>query len=223
MLVQLLLLALPWIMRRPLLERIFGYEIHPSARIGFSIIAPYVRLELAEDARIGHLNLARGMEAISLGRGAIIGRLNWIYAIPAHFGELAHEPDRISELVVGEEAGIASRHIVDCSSSVRIGKFALIAGHRTQILTHAVDMRKGRLGTRSINVGAYALVGSGSVLLGGARLPDFSALGAGSTLRDEFSQTHTIYSGVPAIPSGRVDESNAWFHRNAGPLSPASA
>jgi acetyltransferase-like isoleucine patch superfamily enzyme len=222
-LIQLLLLALPWIVRRPLLEWIFGYEIHPSARIGFSIIAPYARLELAEGARIGHLNVARGMDTISLGKGAIIGRLNWIYAIPGHFDELAHETDRVSELVLGEEAAIASRHIVDCSCSVNIREFATIGGHRSQILTHAADLRESRVVTLPIEVGAYSLVGSGAILLGGSRLPAFSALGAGSTLRDDFSQTHTIYSGVPAVPSARIDESNAWFHRKTGPLSPASA
>jgi acetyltransferase-like isoleucine patch superfamily enzyme len=217
------MLVLPWFVRRPLLGWLFGYEIHPSARIGISIIAPYARLELAEGARIGHLNVARGMDAIRLGRGAIIGRLNWIYAIPGHFSELAHESNRSSELVLGEGAAITSRHILDCSNSVKIGDFALIAGHRTQILTHAVDLAESRQGTRPIDVGAYAMVGTGSVLLGGATLPAFSALGAGSTLRDQFSETHVIYAGVPAVAAGRLDESTAFFHRKAGPVSPARA
>ena len=62
--IQFLLLLLPWEARRWLLCRLLGYDIHETATIGLSIIVPYKRLVMRSGARIGHLNLARGMDSI---------------------------------------------------------------------------------------------------------------------------------------------------------------
>ncbi len=35
-------------------------------------------------ARIGHLNLERGMDSIELGEGAVVSHLNWLYGILGH-------------------------------------------------------------------------------------------------------------------------------------------
>ena len=50
-LLAVFLLILPWRLRRIALIKIFGYQIHPTARIGFSLILP-VRLEMDAGARI---------------------------------------------------------------------------------------------------------------------------------------------------------------------------
>ncbi len=211
--VQLLLLLLPWRARRWLLCRLLGYDIHPTATIGLSIIAPSKRLVMRGGARIGHLNLARGMDSIELGEGASISHLNWIYGIPSHASYLQHEAGRRSELVLEEGAGITRRHLVDCSNTVRVGRYALIAGYSTQILTHAIDLHEGRQGTRRVVIGEASMVGTRCLVLGGAVLPAFSALGAGSTLRSAFEETHRIYSGVPAKAVADVPRDAKFFKR----------
>jgi len=214
LLLQALLLPLPWSIRRRALVSLLGYDISPKARIGLSLVCPE-HLTMKAGATIGHLNLMRGMEAICLDEGAIISHLNWIYGIPA--AQLGGT--RRSELHLHEGAGITRRHLIDCSEHVTIGRFALVAGYGTQILTHAIDLREGKQGARPVVIGEYSLVGTRSVVLGGAVLPAFSALGAGSTLRDAPEATHQIYSGVPAKAAASVDPAAAFFARTTARVS----
>jgi len=111
---QLTLIGLPWTLRRRLLNKLFGYAISKEARIGLSIVIPFERLAMGPGARIGHLNLIRGMDAVILDPSSAIGHLNWIYGIPTYFHHLAHEPDRVAQLVLEEGAVITCRHMVDC-------------------------------------------------------------------------------------------------------------
>ena len=208
-LLQILLMPLPWRVRRWALEEIFGFEISPSARVGFSIVAPSF-LRLATNSSIGHLNFVRGMELIDLGEGALIGPLNWIYGISAR--ELS-STDGTSALILGEGACITGRHMIDCSAPISLGKFSLVAGYGSQMLTHSVDLVKNRQGAKAIGIGDYALVGTRSVVLGGATLPGYSALGAGSTLRHDYQGEYTIYAGVPAKRVAETDPTADFFHR----------
>lgn len=213
---QAMLLFVPWAVRRRALNRLFGYRIHPTATIGLSIVAPYVTLEMGPGARIGHLNLMRGMDTITLGRAATIAHLNWVYGIPGHYSHLQHEAGRRSELVLEHGAGVTRRHLIDCSNTVRIESMALVAGYGTQILTHAIDLTQSQQGTKPVTIGRAAMVGTRSVILGGAKLPPFSALGAGSTLRNAYEDPYTVYSGVPARPAGKLPEDAAFFTRADG-------
>ena len=59
---------LPWGLRRSLLEKQFGYQIHPTARIGLSWINP-TRLIMEENTRIDHLTLCKGLDLLHLKGG----------------------------------------------------------------------------------------------------------------------------------------------------------
>lgn len=213
-LIQAALLPLPWRLRRRLLEALLGYEIHPSARIGLSIVIPYKRLVMGEASHIGHANLVRGMNDVVIGPRASIGHLNWIYAIPADCADLAHEPERRPELILEKGAEITTRHMIDCSSTVQLGVGALVAGHRSQIITHGIDLRRNRQSTKPIAIGKCSMTGTSSTLLGGSSLPDYSVLGAGSMLRSAFSDTHSLYSGVPAKRVSQLEEDAEFFLRD---------
>ncbi|MFA4928239.1 MAG: hypothetical protein WC558_06965 [Patulibacter sp.] len=212
---QVALFVLPWKLRRLLLNRIPGYSIDPTARIGFSIVVPYRTLRLGPGAKIGHLNLMRGMDAVRLGENAVIAHLNWIYAIPMHFRHLSHEKERRAELVLEDGAGVTRRHLIDCSNTVSLGRNALIAGYGTQVLTHAIDLGEGKQGSRPVLIGESSMVGTRAVILGGSVLPGFSALGAGSVLRSVYERQHRIYSGVPATDVAPVDPSSEFFRRSS--------
>jgi acetyltransferase-like isoleucine patch superfamily enzyme len=62
-------------------------------------------------------------------------------------------------------------------------------------------------------------VGTGCVVLKGARLPDCSVLAAGSSLARPFEETFTLYSGVPAAPVKALDRGCAYFSRATGFVS----
>lgn len=207
---HLFMVPLPWSLRRRLLMLVFNYEIDRNAHIGWSIVAPR-RLKMSAGATIGHLNFIRGMDRIVMERGAGICDLNWVYGIPTNAPYFPAQPDRRSEFIIEEGGGIVRRHYVDCTDTVHIGRYAMVAGHSTYILTHAVDMRTNQQSSKPVKIGHYSMVGARSVILGGAELPAYSALGAGSTLRSAFTATHGVYSGVPARRVGDIPPDAKYF------------
>ena len=207
-------MPLPWPLRRRILEKLFGYHIAATAHIGLSIVIPG-ELVMQRGSYIGHGTLARGMDRITLAQEARIGHFNWIYGIPRAHISLSHEPDRRAELVLDDSAVITRRHLIDCSNAIHLGEAAAVVGYRTQLITHGLSMTQAAgLHTKPIELGTCSLVGTGSIVLGGARLPDYSALGAGSTLRSAFSETHSLYSGVPAQLVQRIPSDAAHVVRN---------
>lgn len=210
-------LGLPWPLRRRLLGWACGYEIHPTARIGLAWVLPQ-RLIMEAHARIGHLTVCKNLGLVHLGEHAIVGNGNWITGYPPgpsrHF---AHQPDRCPELIVGRHAAITNRHFIDCTATVTIGAFSTFAGFSSQILTHTIDLTTARQTSSPVTIGEYCFVGTNSVLLGGSALPDRSVLGAKSLLNKVFTETGTLYGGVPAKPLSALPvEQMAYFRRAEG-------
>lgn len=206
---QILMFPLPWALRRTLLSRIWGYRIDPTARIGFSVVRPVV-LEMGPGSKIGHLNFIRGMDTVRMAGRSSIGNLNWIYGIPAsQTGGVGLD----SRLEFEEGAQLTHRHLVDCTNLVRLGRFSVVAGYRTQILTHSVDIHRSVQSAHEISVGEFSFVGTGCIILGGSSLPECSVLGAGSVLRSDFEEPFRIYSGTPAVSISAIPEDAAFFSR----------
>ena len=216
MLLRLLSLVLPWALRRRWLAQRFGYAIDPTARIGFAWVFPE-RLEMGPGASIGHLTVVKGLARLTLGEKSSIGRGCWITGFPRgdshHF---AHQPERLPELVIGRESAVTNRHLIDCTASVTIGDFTTFAGFASQVLTHSIDLAENRQSSRPVRIGHRCFVGTNSVLLGGAELPDFSVLGAKSLLNKPFTQTHTLYAGVPAVAVKTLPADWKYFTRTEG-------
>ncbi len=214
---RLLLVLTPWALRRPLLRTFFAYELHPTSRIGLAWVFPR-RLIMEPGARIGHFTVVKGLDLLSLGAHASIGRLNWISAFPnstasRHFAHLA---GRRPDLVVGEHAAITNRHIIDCTERVSIGRYSTFAGFRSQVLTHSIDLYACRQDARSVTIGEYCFVGTACTILGGSVLPDYSVLGAHALLNKAHSETHRLYAGVPAAAVMPLDPGMKYFSRSEG-------
>jgi acetyltransferase-like isoleucine patch superfamily enzyme len=211
-----LLLILPWRLRRIILITIFGYKIHSTARIGFSIVCPD-RLEMDAGARIGSLTMCKGISLLKMGEKSSIGSLNWITGFPegdrTFFGA---DVGRRPELVLGAQAAVTTRHFIDCTNSVQIGRFTTFAGARSQILTHSIDLHECRQSSKPVRIGEYCFVGTGCVLLAGSALPDYSVLGACSLLNKEFSEPYFLYAGNPARAIKQLPEDLAYFKRLTG-------
>ena len=88
--INLLIVFLPWTIRRYILNKFYHYKIHPTAHIGLSYIYPK-QLIMAEGARIGHLNVAIHLEKIQMDKNCSISQKNWITGFPlknkSHFQE----------------------------------------------------------------------------------------------------------------------------------------
>lgn len=216
MLVMFLSLLLPWSLRRRFLERQFGYSLHPTSRIGLAWIFPK-RLVMEENARIGHLTLCKGADLLHVGANAIIGQLNWITGFPSgHARHFAHQPERRPELILEPHAGISSRHFIDCTARVRIGAFSTLAGFRSQLITHSIDLEAGRQSSEPIEIGEYCFLGTEAVVLGGSSLPHHCVLGAKSLLNKKWEMPFHLYGGVPAKPLKQLPEELAYFQRKEG-------
>ncbi len=217
MIKKIVTLLLPWLLRRKLLNYWFGYNIHSTARIGFAWIFPNY-LEMGENARIDHLNIAVNLDKIILGKEVIISRGNWITGFPTKTDSLhfKHQKDRKAELVLGAYSSITKNHHIDCTSSITIGKFSTIAGYNSQLLTHSIDIYNSRQDSKPIVIGDYTFVGTNVVILGGSVLPSYSVLGAKSLLSHEFNKEWCLYAGVPAKEIKEIRKDAKYFHRQNG-------
>ena len=213
---RLLIVLLPWALRRRVLVHGYGYVIHPTARIGLSWVFPR-HLVLAEYARIGHLNVVINLDRVELGAHACVERSNWITGFPRdnprHFFRQA---DREAVCVLGAHSAITKRHHLDCTDRIEIGAFTTLSGYASQLLTHTVNIVTNRQECAPIRIGDYCFVGTAVVVLPGARLPDRSVLGAKALLNKTHEAPGWLYAGVPAEPVKVLPADAAYFHRTNG-------
>lgn len=210
---------MPWPIKRRMLSICLGYELDPLARIGLALV-DVKSARLGPGASIGAFTVIRNLEALELERDAKIGTFNWIFGMVANDEFFALEKDtRRSRLVMGEGAALTSRHLVDCIDQVEIGRFTTIAGFRSQILTHSIDVHENRQSCSPVRIGSYCFVGTGAIVLPGASLPNRSVLAAGSTLIRAFDAEDSIYGGNPAILKRGIKDSSAYFLRSEARVS----
>ena len=213
---RLFLVLLPWTLKRNALRRLYGYELHRQSHIGLAWVFPE-RLLMRAGARIDHLTVCKGLQLLSMGERSSIGRLNWISAHPLdrppHF---AHIAGRKPQLLIEEHAAITNRHLIDCTEQVRIGRYATVAGFRSQILTHSIDLQAGRQDAKPIDIGEYTFVGTACTLLGGARVPHHSVVGACALVNKPLAEPYTLYAGVPATAVSPLDPAMRYFSRTEG-------
>lgn len=199
----------PSVLKKPLYRFCFGYRIGKRVRIGVTIIdarecsiADDVRighlnvftqiesLSIGDHVRIGHLNIIRGGEEVSIGRYAEIIRLNEINSIP--------EPDVVTKtdprFVLGEGSIVTTGHKIDFTDRVEIGKRTIIGGRNSSIWTH------NRQRTMPITIGSFAYVGSEIRMAPGSKIPSRSIVGMGSVVTSSLDGENTLIAGVPAKP-----------------------
>jgi acetyltransferase-like isoleucine patch superfamily enzyme len=216
LLLQALIVILPWPVKRAVLRLFYRYQLDPTSHIGLAWIFPR-RLVLRGHARIGHLTVCKGLELLELAEHATVGRLNWITAHPLdRSGHFAHLASRAPELTLAEHAAITHRHIIDCTDRISIGAYTIIAGYRSQLLTHSIDLAECRQDAKPIKIGRYAFIGTSCTLLGGCAVPDHSVVGANSFVHVAHAEPYRLYAGVPAKPIAQLDPQLKYFTRDRG-------
>lgn len=195
----------------------FGYQLHSSAKIGYSLILPG-NLVMLENSRIGHLNVIKGLSSVTMDYFSTIGSLNWITGFPKNLkkNHFADQVSRMPVLEIGEHSAITNRHLIDCTDRVSIGRFTTFAGFRSQILTHSISMAEARQRSGPVSIGDYVFVGTASVFLPNSSLPSFSVLGAGSVLNKKFDVSYQLYAGNPARPIKPLSKTDKYFCRVVG-------
>lgn len=217
LLLKLITTLFPWPLRRWALQKWFGFELHPTAYIGWAWVFPK-KLKMGAGAYIDHFTVAINLDSMTLEEKATIGRNNWITGFPlgndtAHF---KHQADRQPALVVGKGAAITKNHHLDCTNLLTIGAFSTVAGYHSQFLTHSINLLENRQDSAPIHIGDYSFVGTNVVVLGGASLPAHSVLGAKSLLNKPFIEEWRLYGGVPARPLNDIPHTAKYFTRQEG-------
>lgn len=217
MFLRIISFFLPWFLRRKALQKWFGYEIHPSAKIGFAWVFPG-KLVMAANAKIDHFNVAVHLDKIALGQNAAIGRGNWItgFTTKSTSPHFKHQQNRKAELILGESSNITKNHHIDCTHQIKIGKFATIAGYASQLLTHSINVYENRQDSAPILIGEYTFVSTNVVILGGATLPSYCVLGAKSLLNKAYTEEWKLYGGLPAKAIADIPKTAKYFNRTEG-------
>ena len=222
-LIQLLGWLLPLSWRKKLYAKAFGWKFGPGARIGRSLLLCR-DLTMGEDAGIGDFNIVRRIDALTIGDHSGFCHLNWITGF-ATFPTgnkitFEHIKDRKCEIVLGQHTAITSRHFIDCTGGIKVGSFTTIGGVRSQILTHSIDPYESRQTCKPITIGDYCFIGTGSILLPGSSLPNYSILGGGSVLTRKQEQEYALYAGNPACVKKDLSQCEVkYFKRLVGFVS----
>ncbi len=200
---------LPWRVRRILYRGLLHWTIDTGASIGLSLVDAH-RLRLRRGARIGHFNVIRQMSVVDLGAGTTIGQWNWITATP----ELSSGGG--GYLIIGHDTAITSRHYIDCSGGVRIGDYSTVAGVRTVVLSHQIDVAHNAQTTAPVELGDYVLISSNVCLTPGSRIPSSSLIAMGAVVVGTLEAEGALYAGVPAVLKRRGIGDGAYFTRTEG-------
>ncbi|WP_018331122.1 acyltransferase [Actinomycetospora chiangmaiensis] len=209
-LVALLAMVLPRPLRRLAHTRLLGYRLHPTARIGHSLI-DVDTLEMGENAVIGHLVIIRGCEEVRLGDWSIIQMLVWVNSVRAEKGYF-RDVERRPALILGHKALITAMHFIDACDLVELEDFASLAGFGSLVQTHAVDLADLKQNCAPVRISESSLVASRSTLLPGAIVPSCSIVAAGSVVNGKLVGHH-LFGGVPAKPLRETDLTWACFNR----------
>lgn len=214
MVFQFILWFLPWRVRRCLLQWKYGWRLDPTSYIGKSIILARM-VVMGSYSRIHSGVFCKRIDLIDMGEDSGIATFTYITGFSTVGNRyFKHVIDRRCELVLGKSAGITSRHYIDCNGGCYIGDFSTVAGIRSQILTHSIDIYHNRQDAKPVKIGQYCFVGTGCILLPGSVLPDYSVLGAGSVLTKSYDVEGVVYAGSPAKPMKSIDVSTTkYFHR----------
>jgi len=217
LLIDGLLMILPSKLKIIYYRKIRKWEIGDRVYIGFSFIS-VKRLTIGDDSRIGNLNVIKGITSLVLRGNSRLGNLNWITGFPVdnrqHFD---HVCNRDPSLYILEHASITNRHLIDCTCSVTVGKYTTVGGFRSQVITHSIDFKRCIQDASPIEIGEYSFISTSVVLLPGAKVPNYSIVGAGSVVTKPLTKDFTLYGGVPAneIAQLNIDEWK-YFSRTNG-------
>lgn len=194
-------------LKNVLLRRVAGYRIGSRVVIDPCLLLNVDQLILGDDTFIGLLTTLRDLRSVELGRGAHLGRFNWVTAART----LRHQSEGHATLKLDEGAGVTSRHYVDCSGGIRIGKYSTVAGVRSVFSTHGIETAGcWQVGT-PIVIGEFCLISSCVRIVPGVTIADRCVVAMGAVVADSLTESDGLYAGVPAIRKRAV--SGDYFRR----------
>lgn len=199
----------PMPLKRVFARWVLHWEVHPTAYIGYTWIE-CDHLSMGEETRIDHFNLIRGLDQLEMGKGSLIAKFNWIVADRG-----ARSTGSNKALYMERESAITHQHYIDCTGGVTLGAFSIIAGVRTSILSHQIDLAADLQSFAPVRIGCYTFVGSNVRVVAGAVVPDYCVVAMGAVVVNDLGEPGALYGGVPAKKLHSTGD-GAWFKRASG-------
>jgi acetyltransferase-like isoleucine patch superfamily enzyme len=201
---------LPMSLKRIVAKWIYKWDIHPTAYIGPSVLV-IDEVTMGPGTRIGARNVITNLNELRMAEGSAIGSGNLIK------GWWDHPTDALNKrnpaIFLAEYSQIASYHYIDCVDTLEIQSHAALAGFKSTVLTHSIDLMRDRYTTGSVVIGEYSGVMSGCMLLAGTRIPPRSIISAGSVVTTRLTQEQALYRGNPAVMVRPISDRMAWLRR----------
>lgn len=213
-------IVLPWRLRCFLYVRLLGWRLAPSARIGFSYVDA-AQVTMAPGARIGHFNVVRNLALLQMGEDSTIGQWNWL-TMAAHYDSPAPPAGGFRGLKLGSYSAIVSRHYLDCAGGIAIGHDSVLAGVRSTLVTHHMDVVAATESSVPIEIGDLCIVSSCVSVTAGAVIPNRCVVAMGAVVTGRLPEEGALYAGVPARVVRRGIDSGRFFtcQRSARRLGP---
>lgn len=220
----LLVLVLPTRLIRPLLNGM-GHCVLPGSRVGFSWLwCDFIGLD--RGVRIGHLNLI-AVRRLMMRERSYFGRMNVAIgpidvvlkprAALGNSNRVLRGPAGVSsgpaQLWLGELTKITVNHRVDCTQTVHIGAFSIIAGAGSQIWTHGyVHEMEGagryRIDGR-IEIEDNVYIGSACFVSMGVRIAKGVIVGGGTSVSRSLAEPGLYVSApIRALPRPSAPQEN---------------
>ena len=206
------LVVLPQRLKHWVARRLLGWDIHPTAHIGRSLI-DVRHVSMGPESMIGPFNVIRALDRLELARGANIASRNWVVGVPLESAIYAKATNRDPSLILGEFAMVTVGHDIDCADRVELGEHAVIAGFRSSILTHSLNFVSDRFFTGTVTLGPYAVLLSDCVMLTSTHIPARSIVSAGSVVTTKLTAEQTFYRGNPAEAIRELPDNLRFFKR----------
>jgi acetyltransferase-like isoleucine patch superfamily enzyme len=200
-------------MKNLLLSIPAGVSVSSDARIGPVLLLKVRLLEVGPGASIAFGNVFRGLDLLRLANSATIGSWNWVVAAAAFAPYNAELGE--GALVLGSSAAITSRHYLDCTGGITLGRMTTVAGVRSTWFTHRINLRESSQFSAGTHVGDYCFTASGVQVGPGVTIADGSVVAMGSVVVSSLSQKGRMYGGVPARDLGAANNS-AYVRRAVG-------
>jgi acetyltransferase-like isoleucine patch superfamily enzyme len=172
-----------------------GWDVDKDAHIGPCLIWRVRELRMGSGASIGAGTVFRDMNTVRLGAESRIGNLDWFSGTASYIhvgGSLA------GTLLVEDGAAITSRHYLDCSGGITIGEMSTVAGVRSTILSHSVELGVSEQQTAPVRIGKWCFISTGVVIAPGIVIADRTVVGAGAVVVRDLTESECFYGGVPA-------------------------
>jgi acetyltransferase-like isoleucine patch superfamily enzyme len=174
-------------LRRLIYTTVLGYEIAPTARLGFLTVIAVDRAKLGDGVRLGRFSRISGPMRFEAGAGARMGPSN-VITCGEHMAHRMRDP----HVTLGARSLVTVGHFIDGSGGFALGSDSWIAGRASQFWTHGAGQVAG------ISIGARSYVGSATRMAAGSSVADDCVVAMGSVVTSQLDRMRCLVGGVPA-------------------------